>query len=70
MSGDRAQNRLLKDVAYAVVNSYRRMAECNTRGDEDGRDEAMSRLQNIENGVTVIEHNTNWRRTRAPGAKR
>lgn len=56
-----AQRELLKEVAFAFVRHTYLMEQASMRGDEDKRDEHFSALQDIENSVTVTEHNRSWR---------
>lgn len=56
-----AARTLLREVAFAYVRAYERMQQAAARGNEEARDAHFTKLQEIENGVKIIELNGCWR---------
>lgn len=57
----RGRHSILADVTLAYGHSRDRYERAMGRGDQDRADDAMSEMQQIENSITVIETNTEWR---------
>jgi hypothetical protein len=55
------QRRLLREVAFAYVRNYERMQQAGARGDENARDRHFTKIQQIEDSVTITERSGGWR---------
>lgn len=55
------EEKLLLDVAYAVVGARTDMANAGAHGNEEKRDAAYARYQMIRDSVRVTELNRSWR---------
>lgn len=62
MTASAAHNRtILRDVAFAYVATREAYERAMRRGDVDRADQCLTRLEEIESAVTVVENNRGWR---------